>query len=74
VIFKIASIEEFIEYILKNKPIAIDLAKDWAKDCQWRETEEDPENSFIDEIEPRSSLRLINRHYDGGLQGFLQDI
>jgi hypothetical protein len=72
-IFKIASIKEFSEYIIQNKPELIKDAREWAKDCTWSETEEDPENSFIDEIEPSRLLKLINRHYDGGLRSFHND-
>jgi hypothetical protein len=73
-IFKKAnSLDASIEAVLQNQPQIVQFARDWAKECDWVETQDDPDNDFIDQIEPRRLLKLINKHYDGGLQAFIQD-
>jgi hypothetical protein len=66
-------IEDFISYIISNKPHLVQEARDWAKDSIWDETEEDSTNEFIDEITPERLLKLINRHYEGGLKAFVRE-
>lgn len=63
---------ELIEHIILKKPYLVDDARDWAKDCSWSETEYDPDNSFIDRIPDERLLKLIHRHYDGGLPKFVK--
>ena len=72
-IFKIANIDGLAEHIMAKFPHLIKIAKDWAKDCVWAESDTDPDNNFIDTIPPEKLLKLINRHYDGGLQAFYQN-
>jgi len=69
-IFRKAHSEDIEEEILQRRPDLIKQAREWAKDLTWGETEEDPNNDFIDRIPPERLLRLINRHFDGGLEAF----
>ena len=68
-IFKKAN---YVDYAL-SLPGLVEDAKEWAKDCVWGETEEDPENEFIDYIEPRRLLKLIDQHFEGGLEYFIKN-
>lgn len=70
-IFRKASVEELASYIIQRKPELVVQAREWAKELTWGETEEDPNNDFIDQIPPERLLKLINRHFDGGLNAFL---
>ena len=73
-IFKAAfDINTYIARIIQNRPDLVQAGRDWAKNCQWGETEEDPENSFIDEYSPEALLKRINRAYDGGIDQFVKD-
>jgi hypothetical protein len=67
-------IRGLIQDVLSGKePNLLEQAKNWAKDCEWGETESDPSNSFIDLIPDEKLLYLVNQHYDGGLKGFIMD-
>lgn len=44
----------------------IAAAREWAEDCTWKD---DPRDASDAEI-----VHGINRHYDGGWDGFLRDI
>jgi hypothetical protein len=70
---KESSANQLIETILSERPELLSAARDWAKDCTWSETEEDPENLFIDEIPSRRLLALVNNHYEGGLHQLVSD-
>jgi hypothetical protein len=73
-IFKKAqNVDSLINLIMREQPFLVQDARDWAKDCNWVETQDDPDNDFIDEIDPIRLLKLVNRHYDGGLKSFVQD-
>lgn len=53
-------------------PEIIKLMKDWVKDCNWRETEDDDDsNSFVDSLSDEQIIRGVEKHYDGGVAGFL---
>lgn len=74
-IFKSASpdLDQKIESLINRRPDLVDAARNWIKDCEWSETEEDPENSFVDEIPPHRLFKLVHVHYDGGLKNFVGD-
>ena len=46
-------------------------AREWLRDLYW--TDDDAEEQ-IAEASDTYILRQIRRHYDGGVQGFMQDI
>lgn len=75
-IFKSAShyLEEKIQVLITKRPGLIEAARNWVNDCEWTEAEEeDPSNSFVDEFSPMTLLKLVDRHYDRGLKGFVGD-
>lgn len=39
--------------------------REWAKDCSWREDEED--NSFIDDLTDLEIIRGVEKNFAGGL-------
>ncbi len=49
---------------------AIKEMRNWAKDCQWNEDEND--SSFIDDLSDVSILIGVERNYDGGLSEFMK--
>lgn len=54
--------------LLANEPL-IKAARDWLKDCVWRDIDEDG----IDEASNAEVLAAVERHYDGGLAQFMCD-
>lgn len=43
--------------------------RDWAKDCQWADTNEDD----IDDMTDEALLRGVPAHYSGGVDQFIND-
>lgn len=78
-IFKKASVAPIVRTVISQgleeyeDMALINAAREWAKDNQWQETEEDPENNFIDNISPKILLKLVDRHYEGGLDQLRKD-
>lgn len=54
---------------LRFAPELIAAMRDWAKDCAWRDVDEDD----VDEMPLAELLRGIERHYDGGMAAFIRD-
>jgi hypothetical protein len=48
----------------------LEHAKDWIKDCEWREEDED----FAEELTSHQIADGIETHYHGGVKQFLNDI
>ncbi len=49
------------------KPEQILAMREWAADCQWLD------NDSLDEYPDATIILGIERHYDGGVDGFLRD-
>ncbi len=54
--------------LLTNEPI-INAAREWLKDCVWRDIDEDG----IDEATASDVLAAVDRHYEGGIVAFVRD-
>lgn len=48
-------------------------ARAWIADCHWLEAEHDGDGEWIAELTPAQIERGLERHYAGGLVGFLRD-
>jgi len=49
----------------------VEAMREWARDCQWGESDTDPD--FIDELSADEIISGIKRNYDGGLEEFLRN-
>jgi hypothetical protein len=47
----------------------IKAAKEWLKDCQWR----DVDNDDIDELSDEQAERAIKKYYHSGIEGFIEE-
>jgi hypothetical protein len=45
----------------------LDAMHGWATDCEWLDAD------TLDELTPAQLVRGIDRHYDGGVNGFVAD-
>lgn len=47
----------------------------WAKDCEWREAQDNGMTSaeYVDELSDEEVLAGIDRHYGGGAAQFVRD-
>lgn len=50
----------------------ITYMREWAKDCQWKEDEED--NSFLDDLTDLQILKGVENNYAGGLASAILDL
>lgn len=53
-------------------PNALMLMREWANDCLWGESSDDPD--FIWNLSPLAVIRGIAANYCGGIEGFLRTL
>ena len=53
-----------------ENPEVIKQMREWVKDCQWREVEDE---SDIDDMTDLQIIQGVQRHYDGGVRAFIRD-
>lgn len=46
------------------------LARDWIKDCDWADIEDDQD---VDELTDKQVEKAVRRFYDGGISNFKKD-
>lgn len=76
IIEKTASKESVVDYVMANLDTSwskklIHEARNWIADCQWGESDEDPD--FYKDLTPFQVMRGINKFYDGGITQFIKD-
>jgi hypothetical protein len=54
----------------KQHPEIIKQMREWTKDCQWRDVEDE---SDVDEFSDIQILQGVNRYYEGGIRQFIAD-
>ena len=54
----------------EEHPTVIEQMKNWIKDCQWKDIEDESE---VDKLPVTVILQGINKHYEGGVRQFMID-
>lgn len=47
----------------------IQAMREWVRDCEWGDVDEDD----IEDLDDLTIVRGVDRHYEGGILGFIQD-
>ena len=61
---------DYREQTVKLTKYQINCARDWIKDCTWRDINDEEE---IDGMSDEEIIDGIKRHYAGGLRAFISD-
>lgn len=50
----------------------LEMAREWIADCTWGETDDDPENEWVEQLTVAQVVRGIERNFCGGVAAFIE--